>query len=93
MFQHPNDWRPRPAATSGIRSYDSKELGISIGSGCALVLTLDTTAGFGKRWRICRLSESKTKESSFQLIELEPTKTDVQRLIQIEREHAEAITG
>ena len=77
----------------GLESASQKNLASVLAAIGALVLTLDTTAGFGQRWRVCRLSESKTKELSFLLIEREPTKGDVQRLIQIEREHAETITG
>jgi hypothetical protein len=52
----------------GLDSASQKNLASVLAAIGALVLTLDTTAGFGKRWRVCRLSESKTKELSFLLI-------------------------
>ena len=77
----------------GIDPVYQKNMASILAGLATFVLTLDTAGSFGKRWRVCRLSESKTKELTYNLFEHEPTSADVQKLIQIEREHSDAITS
>lgn len=59
----------------------------------AVLISLSTAGGFGKRWRACRLSRSKVRELKNEHIGRDATRGDIDRLNQIDEEHNAAITS
>lgn len=58
-----------------------------------ILISLSTTVGFGKKWRACRLSNSKTRKLRNELIGREATEADIHRLNQIDEENNIEITS
>ena len=58
-----------------------------------ILISLSTTVGFGKKWRACRISNSKTRKLRNELIGREATVADIDRLNQIDEEYNTTITS
>jgi hypothetical protein len=59
----------------------------------ALLLTISNTGAFGRKWQANRMSYSNLEQLRNELMVRDPTKSDVNRLNQIEDDHDRAITG
>lgn len=59
----------------------------------ALLISLGTSGGFGRKWRANRISKGKTEQLKGELIAREPTSADLDRLNQIELDHDIMLLG
>jgi hypothetical protein len=70
-----------------------KNLASILAGMAALLLAISNTGAFGRKWQANRMSYSKLERLRNELIVRDATKSDVNRLNQIEEDHDKAITG
>jgi hypothetical protein len=77
----------------GFNDVYQKDLASILAGLAALLIALNTTGGFGRKWQANRSSSSKISRLQNELIARDPTTADIDRLNQIEDEHSGAIAG
>jgi hypothetical protein len=77
----------------GFNSDFQKNLTSILAGMAAVLISLSTAGGFGKKWRANRLSKSMIRKLRNELIGRASTAADIDRLNQIDEEHNTTITS